>query len=212
MLTTVLIVILILLLIGAFPAWPYARTYGPAPAGILWVILVVMLILLLARRTTTKDTIEHWLAEEDEQEQEDQSNGLGSDGYPFMGSGGAGQMGQQQQQMGQEQQKKAGKPKQIVRINAEAGVTGRHEKNRFAASDKGAKIKASSKSQVVAADDGHVYVHVSKRPIVDRPWVVAKAPDPLKDDDKTAHDKQSGQGAGGGESGANGGIGTSMLG
>jgi hypothetical protein len=45
--TTILIIILILALIGAFPAWPYNRAYGPAPMGIVWVILLVLLILIL---------------------------------------------------------------------------------------------------------------------------------------------------------------------
>jgi Protein of unknown function (DUF3309) len=32
---TILLIILVLLLIGALPAWPYAAAWGPAPAGIL---------------------------------------------------------------------------------------------------------------------------------------------------------------------------------
>jgi hypothetical protein len=38
MLYTVLIVMLILMLIGAFPAWPHARTWGYGPAGGLGLI------------------------------------------------------------------------------------------------------------------------------------------------------------------------------
>ena len=48
--TTILIVILILLLIGAAPAWPYSRGWGYYPSGILGLILVIVLILLLLGR------------------------------------------------------------------------------------------------------------------------------------------------------------------
>jgi len=47
---TVLLVILILLLIGAIPSWPYSRGWGYGPSGILGVILVVVLILFLTER------------------------------------------------------------------------------------------------------------------------------------------------------------------
>lgn len=47
---TILIIILILLLIGAFPAWPYSRGWGYFPSGLLGLILVVVLILLLTGR------------------------------------------------------------------------------------------------------------------------------------------------------------------
>jgi Protein of unknown function (DUF3309) len=43
----VLIVILILLLIGAFPAWPYSRGWGYYPSGGIGLILVIVVILLL---------------------------------------------------------------------------------------------------------------------------------------------------------------------
>jgi hypothetical protein len=45
-----LIIILILVLIGAIPAWPYSRGWGYGPSGILGVILVVILILVLMGR------------------------------------------------------------------------------------------------------------------------------------------------------------------
>jgi hypothetical protein len=48
--TTILIIILILALIGAFPTWPHARNWGYGPSGLLGVILVVLLILLLMGR------------------------------------------------------------------------------------------------------------------------------------------------------------------
>lgn len=47
---TVLIVILILLLLGVFPAWPYSTGWGYGPTGIIGVILVVLLILVLTGR------------------------------------------------------------------------------------------------------------------------------------------------------------------
>lgn len=50
MLSTVLIVVLILLLIGAFPSWGYSRGWGPFPSGILGVVLVVVIILALMGR------------------------------------------------------------------------------------------------------------------------------------------------------------------
>ncbi len=48
--TTVLIVILVLILIGALPTWPYSRGWGYGPTGILGVLLIVLLILMLAGR------------------------------------------------------------------------------------------------------------------------------------------------------------------
>lgn len=50
MLGTVLIVILILLLIGAFPTWPHSTGWGYGPSGILGTILIIVLILLLLGR------------------------------------------------------------------------------------------------------------------------------------------------------------------
>jgi hypothetical protein len=47
---TILLIILILLLIGAIPAWPYSRGWGYGPSGIAGVILIVVLILLLTGR------------------------------------------------------------------------------------------------------------------------------------------------------------------
>jgi hypothetical protein len=42
---TLLMVILLLVLIGAIPAWPYSRSWGYGPSGILLVLLVVLLVL-----------------------------------------------------------------------------------------------------------------------------------------------------------------------
>ncbi len=50
MLTTVLIIILILVLLGAFPSWPYSRGWGYGPSGVVGLILVILLILILLRK------------------------------------------------------------------------------------------------------------------------------------------------------------------
>jgi Protein of unknown function (DUF3309) len=50
MLGTVLVVILILLLIGAFPRWPHSSGWGYGPSGILGTILIIVLILWLLGR------------------------------------------------------------------------------------------------------------------------------------------------------------------
>ena len=46
----VLLIILILLLIGAFPTWPYSRGWGYYPSGGIGLILLIVLILLLLGR------------------------------------------------------------------------------------------------------------------------------------------------------------------
>jgi len=50
MLGTIVIVILILFLVGALPAWPHSRSWGYAPTGILGTILIIVLILYLLGR------------------------------------------------------------------------------------------------------------------------------------------------------------------
>lgn len=47
---TILLIILILLLIGAFPAWPHSRSWGYGPSGITGVIVIVLIVLLLTGR------------------------------------------------------------------------------------------------------------------------------------------------------------------
>jgi hypothetical protein len=44
---TILLIILVLLLVGAFPAWPYSRSWGYYPSGGLGLIVVILVILLL---------------------------------------------------------------------------------------------------------------------------------------------------------------------
>jgi hypothetical protein len=50
MFSTILIVLLILLLIGALPTWPYSASWGYGPGGLLGTVLVVVLILALLGR------------------------------------------------------------------------------------------------------------------------------------------------------------------
>jgi hypothetical protein len=49
MLGTILIILLILLLIGAVPAWPYSREWGYYPSGGVGLILLIVIILLFMR-------------------------------------------------------------------------------------------------------------------------------------------------------------------
>ena len=46
---TILLIILILMLIGAFPAWPYSRGWGYYPSGGLGLILLIVVVLMLMR-------------------------------------------------------------------------------------------------------------------------------------------------------------------
>lgn len=50
MLGTILLVILILMLLGAIPAWPHSRNWGYAPSGGLGLVVLVLVILLLLGR------------------------------------------------------------------------------------------------------------------------------------------------------------------
>jgi hypothetical protein len=47
---TILVIILILLLVGALPSWPYSSGWGYYPSGGLGLVLVIILILLLLGR------------------------------------------------------------------------------------------------------------------------------------------------------------------
>ncbi|WP_040692859.1 DUF3309 family protein [Pseudaminobacter salicylatoxidans] len=49
-LSTLLVIILILILLGAIPAWPHSRGWGYGPSGIVGVILIALLILVLMGR------------------------------------------------------------------------------------------------------------------------------------------------------------------
>jgi len=48
--STILLILLVLLLLGALPTWPYSRSWGYYPSGGLGLILVIILVLVLAGR------------------------------------------------------------------------------------------------------------------------------------------------------------------
>lgn len=50
MLSTVLLIVLILLLVGAAPTWSHSRNWGYAPSGLLGTLLVIVLILAVLGR------------------------------------------------------------------------------------------------------------------------------------------------------------------
>jgi hypothetical protein len=52
MLGTILLIILILILIGALPTWPYSSGWGYYPSGGLGLLLIVVLVFLLLDRRT----------------------------------------------------------------------------------------------------------------------------------------------------------------
>jgi hypothetical protein len=47
---TILLVVLILLLLGALPTWPYSQSWGYYPSGGLGLIVIIVIVLLLAGR------------------------------------------------------------------------------------------------------------------------------------------------------------------
>ena len=50
MLSTVLVVVLILLLLGALPTWPHSRQWGYFPSGTVGLILLILIVLVLLGR------------------------------------------------------------------------------------------------------------------------------------------------------------------
>ena len=48
--STILVIILILLLVGALPSWPYSSGWGYYPSGGLGLVLLIVLVLALAGR------------------------------------------------------------------------------------------------------------------------------------------------------------------
>jgi len=47
---TILLIVLVLILIGALPSWPYSQGWGYYPSGTLGIIVVVLIVLLLMGR------------------------------------------------------------------------------------------------------------------------------------------------------------------
>jgi hypothetical protein len=47
MIGTLLLIVLIVMLLGALPSWPYSRGWGYYPSGIFGVVLLVIVVLLL---------------------------------------------------------------------------------------------------------------------------------------------------------------------
>lgn len=47
---TILLIILILLLIGAFPSWPHSRSWGYGPTSGLGIVVIIVIVLLLMGR------------------------------------------------------------------------------------------------------------------------------------------------------------------
>jgi hypothetical protein len=48
--STLIIIVLILVVIGAVPTWPHSRSWGYGPSGIAGIVLVVLVVLLLMGR------------------------------------------------------------------------------------------------------------------------------------------------------------------
>jgi hypothetical protein len=47
---TILLIVILLMLIGAIPAWPHSRSWGYGPSGGLGLVLLILLILFLMGR------------------------------------------------------------------------------------------------------------------------------------------------------------------
>lgn len=47
---TIMVVLLVLLLLGALPTWPYSRSWGYYPSGGLGLVVIVVIVLLLSGR------------------------------------------------------------------------------------------------------------------------------------------------------------------
>ena len=46
----ILLIVLIVLLVGAVPTWPYSRGWGYRPSGLLGIVLIIVILLLLTGR------------------------------------------------------------------------------------------------------------------------------------------------------------------
>jgi hypothetical protein len=50
MLSTLLLILIVVALLGAVPAWPYSRDWGYGPSGVLGTVLIILLVLVLLGR------------------------------------------------------------------------------------------------------------------------------------------------------------------
>ena len=48
--STILIIILLLFIVGAFPSWPYSSGWGYGPSGGLGLVLIIVVVLILTGR------------------------------------------------------------------------------------------------------------------------------------------------------------------
>lgn len=48
--STILLIVVVLLLLGVFPRWPHSRNWGYGPSGLLGVVLIIVLIMILMGR------------------------------------------------------------------------------------------------------------------------------------------------------------------
>ncbi|MEO8330882.1 MAG: DUF3309 family protein [Gallionella sp.] len=47
---TILLIVVLLMLVGAFPSWPHSRSWGYGPSGGIGLLLIILIILLLMGR------------------------------------------------------------------------------------------------------------------------------------------------------------------
>jgi hypothetical protein len=47
---TILLIVLVLILVGAIPAWPHSRSWGYYPSGGIGIVLIIVIVLLLTGR------------------------------------------------------------------------------------------------------------------------------------------------------------------
>jgi hypothetical protein len=48
--STILLIVLVLVLVGVIPAWPHSRGWGYAPSGVVSVVVIILLVMLLTGR------------------------------------------------------------------------------------------------------------------------------------------------------------------
>lgn len=56
----ILLIIVIILIIGAFPTWPYSAGWGYYPSGGLGLVLLILVILLVIRKNIITCTLRHY--------------------------------------------------------------------------------------------------------------------------------------------------------